>query len=134
MPWDRAALDRVPRVYRLMSTPRTGSRRCFTRAAYQGKPTRVFATTECRTVCNRADVNGIVLVHGGGGSAFVLGENWNSRGYAAIAMDSSARSAASFWQRAKGHVRHAWAGPPGGRFRQGGRAVMSSGPITPWRP
>lgn len=56
---------------------------------YQGKPTRVFAFLGMPKVPEGTKVPGIVLVHGGGGSAFESWVRlWNARGYAAIAMDN----------------------------------------------
>lgn len=56
---------------------------------YQGKPTRVFAFLGMPKVPKGKKVPGIVLVHGGGGSAFESWVRlWNARGYAAIAMDT----------------------------------------------
>jgi dienelactone hydrolase len=64
---------------------------------YQGHPTRVFAYLGLPQRLNgqagaaaqdEAGVPGIVLVHGGGGTAFREWVTlWNARGYAAIAMD-----------------------------------------------
>ena len=60
---------------------------------YQGKPTRVFAyyATPGTLAGNPAldkDLPAVVLVHGGGGTAFEQwAKLWASRGYAAIAMD-----------------------------------------------
>ena len=58
---------------------------------YRGKPTRVFAYyASPKTLGKGGDDNvpGIVLVHGGGGTAFANWvELWAKRGYAAIAMD-----------------------------------------------
>ena len=56
---------------------------------YKGKPTRVFAFLGMPKVPVGTKVPGIVLVHGGGGSAFESWVRlWNARGYAAIAMDT----------------------------------------------
>jgi len=56
---------------------------------YAGKPTRVFAFLGMPKVPKGTKVPGIVLVHGGGGSAFESWVRlWNARGYAAIAMDT----------------------------------------------
>jgi len=56
-----------------------------------------------------------VLVHGGGGSAFIRWVKlWNSRGYAAISMDTcGAVSGNAYGQEQTGHVRHAQGGPAG---------------------
>jgi len=58
-------------------------------AAYQGKPTRVFAYYGVPPTEAGKKVPAMVLVHGGGGTAFESWvELWNKRGYAAIAMDT----------------------------------------------
>lgn len=60
---------------------------------YQGKPTRVFAYyatpgTLAGDVSKDQKLPAVVLVHGGGGTAFrEWAELWAKRGYAAIAMD-----------------------------------------------
>lgn len=56
---------------------------------YEGHPTRVFAYVGLPAGANaRRKVPGMVLVHGGGGTAFPEWVRvWNERGYAAIAMD-----------------------------------------------
>ncbi len=117
MPWDRAALDRVPRVYPADEYATNGVTTVFYEGEpYQGKPTRVFAYYGMPDGMQPGRmVPGIVLVHGGGGSAFVRWVKlWNSRGYAAIAMDTcGAVSGNVFGNEQKGHVRHAWAGPAG---------------------
>ncbi len=56
---------------------------------YQGKPSRVFAFYGCPKVKPGEKVPGIVLVHGGGGTAFAEWVKlWVDRGYAAIALDT----------------------------------------------
>ena len=56
---------------------------------WQGKPTKVFAYMGIPESTDGQPVPGIVLVHGGGGTAFrPWVELWVSRGYAAIAMDT----------------------------------------------
>ncbi len=57
---------------------------------YQGRPTRFFAYYALPTNATAAaKVPGIVLVHGGGGTAFDSWvRTWVARGYAAIAMDT----------------------------------------------
>lgn len=57
---------------------------------HEGKSTKVFAYLGIPEVKKGTKVPGIVLVHGGGGTAFHdWVELWVSRGYAAIAMDTS---------------------------------------------
>src|SRR5262249_29250915 len=60
----------------------------YERMPYRGKATRVFAYVGVPQMEGTAKVPGMVLVHGGGGTAFVEWVRiWNRRGYAAIAMD-----------------------------------------------
>jgi dienelactone hydrolase len=60
---------------------------------YQGHKTKVFAYTGFPAHASAArKVPGIVLVHGGGGTAFPLWvKAWNDEGFAAIAMDLEGR-------------------------------------------
>lgn len=76
---------------------------------YEGKPTKVFAwlgIPEKRA----GKLPGIVLVHGGGGTAFKEWvEKWNLRGFAAISIavegQIDVRARAATWKK------HEWAGP-----------------------
>lgn len=84
---------------------------------YHGKPTRVFAFIGLPKASQDKKVPGIVLIHGGGGTAFESWVRlWNARGYAAIAIDTcGCVPVGSYdnWQR------HQWAGPAGwGGFDQ----------------
>jgi dienelactone hydrolase len=87
-PWDLPALQRVPETF---PAPGFSSGQAqplfFAGLPWRGKPTRVFAWLGLPSA--RAEkVPGIVLVHGGGGTAFAEWVSlWTSRGYAAIAMD-----------------------------------------------
>lgn len=81
---------------------------------YQGKPTRVFAfygLPDKDKLKPGEKVPAMVLIHGGGGTAFAKWVKlWNSRGYAAIAMDTCGCVPVGTygnWQR------HEHAGPPG---------------------
>ncbi len=56
---------------------------------FHGKPTRVFAWIGLPERTDNRRVPGIVLAHGGGGTAFAKWIRlWTARGYAAIAMDT----------------------------------------------
>lgn len=81
----------------------------FQALPYRGKPTRVFAwlgLPEKRT----GKVPGIVLVHGGGGTAFAEWVKlWNEQGFAAISI--AAEGQTDVRETAKGWQRHEWAGP-----------------------
>jgi dienelactone hydrolase len=107
---------------------------------YRGRPTHVFAwlgmpTRDAQRQCSTLDgdrterperrassvqrrgVPGVVLIHGGGGTAFARWvRRWNERGYAAIAIDTCGcvpRGTYGNWER------HALGGPAGwGSFGQ----------------
>ena len=78
---------------------------------FKGKPTRVFAWIGIPKTKPGEKVPGIVLVHGGGGTAFEEWIRlWVKRGYAAIAMDTCGtvpRGKYAHWER------HDAGGPPG---------------------
>ncbi len=78
--------------------------------SYQGTPTKVFALYGVPKVKEGQRVPGIVLVHGAGGTAFAYWVKlWNSRGYAAIAIDHGGNIpvwSENFWQK------NANGGPP----------------------
>jgi dienelactone hydrolase len=82
---------------------------------YKGKPTRVFAWIGVPKA--EGKVPAMVLIHGGGGTAFSEWVKlWTGRGYAAIAMDlcgAVPRKQKNAWER------HEQGGPPGwGGFEQ----------------
>ncbi len=126
-PWDREALFKVPQVFDAPEYATNGVKAVFYEGVpYQGKPTRVFAYYGLPEAAPGKKVPAMVLVHGGGGSAFIRWVKlWNSRGYAAISMDTcGAVSGNAYGQEQKGHVRHAWAGPAGwGGFDKAGDPV-----------
>ena len=81
---------------------------------WKGKSTRFFAYYGLPSGAT-ADkkVPGIVLVHGGGGTAFHRWVRmWNDRGYAAIAMDTCGGLPTDA-EYSKCHTRHEWSGPNG---------------------
>jgi dienelactone hydrolase len=90
----------------------------FTGPDYQHKPTRVFAWIGMPADSKPGQkVPAMVLIHGGGGTAFVEWVRlWNARGYAAIAMDTCGCvpiGSDNHWQRDPN------GGPPGwGGFEQ----------------
>lgn len=94
-PWDLAALSKAPK---LSWGEGTKVRSLYYRGErYKGKDTRVFAYyatpgTLSGEPARDKNLPAVVLVHGGGGTAFARwAELWASRGYAAIAMDLSGR-------------------------------------------
>ena len=89
----------------------------FEGAPWKGKPTRVFAYYGLPSTRPGEQVPAMVLVHGGGGSAFIPWVKlWVSRGYAAIAMDTCGCISGGGHGN---HTRHADGGPAGwGGFNQ----------------
>ncbi|MGE5194046.1 MAG: alpha/beta hydrolase family protein [Deltaproteobacteria bacterium] len=87
--FDLAALSKPPEVFPTTDCPAEGVRAFF----YEGmpwkeKPTRVFAYYGVPKAPEETKLPAMVLIHGGGGTAFDRWVRlWNSRGYAAIAMD-----------------------------------------------
>ncbi|RRJ96568.1 dipeptidyl aminopeptidase [Opitutaceae bacterium TAV4] len=88
----------------------------FDGVPFQGKPTRVFAwvgePAKPATTANSGKVPGIVLVHGGGGTAFRDWVwTWVKRGYAAVAMDTGGNIPLTPGGVTPKLRRHEWAGP-----------------------
>jgi dienelactone hydrolase len=85
-PWDMKALSAPPKVHEAASSE-PGVRAFFYESVpYQGRPTRVFAYYGAPA---GKRLPAMVLIHGGGGTAFAEWVRmWNRRGYAAIAMDT----------------------------------------------
>lgn len=83
----------------------------FAGPEYRGRPTRIFAWYGAPAAPPGTKLPAMVLVHGGGGTAFERWVKvWNDRGYAAIAMDLCGcvpRGTYGNWER------HADGGPPG---------------------
>lgn len=122
-PWAMENLRRAPAVYAASEQQEDGVRGLFFESEpYRGKVTRVFAWYGVPAE-RRGKLPAMVLVHGGGGTAFAEWVRiWNRRGFAAIAMDTSG---AVPLPRGKAHPlnvprrRHEFAGPNGwGGFDQ----------------
>ena len=90
IPWNMEALKQAPKFDWVRQKGKVHAL-MYAGEKYRGNTTRVFAyyaspKTLGQSVDN--DVPGIVLVHGGGGTAFAnWAMLWAKRGYAAIAMD-----------------------------------------------
>jgi len=116
--WDLGTLSRPPQVYPATNVADGVQAGFFTGLPYRGQPTRVFAYYRVPTnATTRARVPGVVLVHGGGGTAFAEWVRlWTGRGYAAIAMDLCGCVPVGTYGKWE---RHADGGPPGwGGFDQ----------------
>jgi len=91
-PWDLVTLSRKPN-YEWSDRESQVRSFYYEGQPYKGKPTRVFAYYASPATLNGKDVEAgcfpaVVLVHGGGGTAFKEWvQLWAGRGYAAIAMD-----------------------------------------------
>lgn len=116
--WDLKALGQAPAAFPAQGFEVEGLQALFYEGPpFRGHPTRVFAWLGMPRVEPGQQVPGMVLVHGGGGTAFADWVRlWNSRGYAAIAMDTCGcvpRGSYGNWER------HEAGGPPGwGGFDQ----------------
>jgi dienelactone hydrolase len=89
----------------------------FDALEYEGKPTRAYAWLGIpKGASKKSKVPGVVLVHGGGGSAFrEWVELWNTRGYAAISIavegQTDVREEVAGDAGRKPWKQHPWAGP-----------------------
>ena len=112
--WNVTALSQAPKTYPAEPIHADGMKAIFFDGLpYQGKPTRVFAWLGMPKTEPGKKVPGIVLVHGGGGTAFEAWVHlWTEHGYAAIAFDACGAiplhvADPKKWQR------HEAGGPPG---------------------
>lgn len=114
--WDLEALSQAPKTVDAEGFQADGLKAVFyDGVAWKGNPTRVFAWVGVPKA--EGKVPAMVLVHGGGGTAFAdWAKLWAGRGYAAIAMDLCG---AVPRKGQKGWERHDRGGPPGwGGFDQ----------------
>jgi len=117
-PWDLEALSAAPAVHDAPDHGAEGVRAIFYDGLpCNGKPTRVFAYVAVPDLPEGKKAPAMVLVHGGGGSAFAGWVRlWLKRGYAAIAMDTCGCVSGGGHRN---HPRHDRGGPPGwGGFDQ----------------
>jgi dienelactone hydrolase len=87
--WDIDLLQVPPKTYNAPDFDKTGIKALFYETLdWQGRPTRTFAYIGLPAEAKQTKVPAMVLVHGGGGTAFAdWVQHWTARGYAAIAMD-----------------------------------------------
>lgn len=112
LPWDMAALEKPPASEPAEGFEAEGVRALYYEGLpYRGQPTRVFAWYGVPAQAPGEKLPAMVLVHGGGGTAFAEWVRlWTGRGYAAIAMDTCGavpRGSYNKWDRAP------QPGPPG---------------------
>lgn len=85
--WDLKRLSETPK-YEWQSPEGPVRTVLYENEPFGGKPTRVFAYVARPEGAAAKSLPGVVLIHGGGGTAFKeWTELWAKRGYAAIAMD-----------------------------------------------
>ncbi len=115
MPWDAEALFRVPKQHPAPGFNEPGVRALFFDGLpWKGKTTKVFAWYGAPERKAGERFPAMVLVHGGGGTAFAAWVRlWTSRGYAAIAMDtcgSVPKGKYGNWQRHDNGGPSGWGG------------------------
>ena len=118
MIWDLEGLKKTPKTYPAPGLESPGVRALFYEGlSWKGKPTRVFAWYGAPEGSSAEKLPAMVLVHGGGGTAFAEWVRlWNRRGYAAIAMDLCGSIPEGVYG---GWSRHDFGGPSGwGGFDQ----------------
>lgn len=121
LPWDTDALYTKPAVYDIRTEPFSAMKNdpvkpiMYDGEPYKGKPTRVFAWIGFPKGASEASpVPAMVLVHGGGGTAFRKWVKlWNDRGYAAIAMDTCGHVPLPLDRDGQPWPKHDWSGPAG---------------------
>jgi CubicO group peptidase (beta-lactamase class C family)/endonuclease/exonuclease/phosphatase family metal-dependent hydrolase/dienelactone hydrolase len=89
--WKNKGLEATPRAHLCPEMNTNGTKAVFIESVpWKGKPTRVFAYYSLPDGASKEKrVPAVVLVHGGGDTAFTKYiKYWNKLGYAAIAMDT----------------------------------------------
>ncbi len=133
MIWDKNIFEEIPETFECLHLKSKGLTPLFySGVPYKGNPTRIFAWIGLPDGASKdKPVPAVVLVHGGGGTAF---ENWvkywNRLGYAAISMDTcgamphpdNISRSDSNWPR------HSYSGPQG----WGGWNQMNDNPKDHW--
>lgn len=113
MPWKLDVLYSIPKVYDASAYATNDVKALFFEGVpFKGRPTRVFAYYGIPEGASKdKPVPAMVLVHGGGGSAFHRWvKMWVDRGYAAISMDTCGAISGNGYNN---HKRHAFSGPKG---------------------
>ncbi len=116
VPWALVEPERPPTVWRSEEHTFPGLQGVFfDNVSWQGQSTRVFAWLGMPSVPARSPCPGMILLHGGGGTAYAEWvQLWNQRGYAAIAIDQcGCVPSTPLIQDGAAPVRHAHGGPPG---------------------
>lgn len=105
-----ALSEKPPVVYDLQEHDDGFQSLYFDGATYQGKPTRIFSFYKAPE--GKGPFPAVVLVHGGGGSAFkVWVEKWNKAGFAAISIATEGQTGTLTGKKQPKWVKHEWGGP-----------------------
>ncbi len=118
LPWNIDELSKTPDLYPAPGFEEPGVKAFFYDGLpWKGNPTRAFAWYGVPEHKPGEKLPAMILVHGGGGTAFVDWVRlWTSRGYAAIAMDNCGSLPGG---EHANRPRHSLGGPPGwGGFDQ----------------
>ena len=118
IPWDMQSLSSAPKFVEDPQHSTNDVKAIFYDGLpWRGHPSRVFAYYGLPKMEVGKKIPAMVLVHGGGGTAFAgWVQLWNRRGYAAIAMDTCGCVSGGTHNK---RPRHAQGGPPGwGGFAQ----------------
>lgn len=114
LPWRLSELKKTPQSWEAQTTEPGVKAVWIAGPAYKGKPTRAFAYYAIPAGATK--VPAMVLLHGGGGTAFAEWVRmWNKEGFAAIAVDTVGTvpelATKSAWDPAR--KRHEFSGPAG---------------------
>lgn len=114
VPWPLPELMKQPPHWEIVSPEPDVQAVWIGGPPFKGKPTRAFAYYGVPK--SGSPVPGMVLIHGGGGTAFAEWVRmWNRQGFAAIAIDTVGtipdQATSSPWNPVR--KRHEFAGPPG---------------------
>lgn len=114
--WDLIELNDPPSIWSAEEYKAAGVMGVFfENVPYKGQPTRVFAWIGLPDLKSGVTCPGMILLHGGGGTAFAEWVRlWNHRGYAAIAFDQCGCVPANHKELGgEEQFPHAYGGPPG---------------------
>src|SRR3954452_21617118 len=114
VPWKIDELKKMPQSWEAPNPEADVNAVWIAGPSYKGQPTRAFAYYGIPRTTRR--VPGMVLIHGGGGTAFAEWVRlWNREGFAAIAVDTVGtipdKAVSDPWKPAR--KRHEFAGPAG---------------------
>ncbi len=112
--WDLDPLQSQPVVYDAAGFESEGVKAIyFDGLDFRGNPTRVFAWVGFPVESDGKKVPGMVLIHGGGGTAYAEWVRiWNKRGYAAMAVSTTGKDGIEIETPEQSKLQpHQWAGP-----------------------